>query len=448
MDTPLGHYWYFTDKRIRGERRPLSFPFGPTGTRVVLVFTSAELAMRGWEQAGFSTDLDIARDDAAVICSSLRTDPIRMIDRVVVDAVPGRPFRQLSIAEFAALGQKATSHSSGGQLNADGQKSERDAAGAIPLSSVSNRPSLISRIANGLSLVAAAGLPYGISRLSPLHDHVVTIVMLLWIGVFAALSSYLVARAVLRGGVAGYLWSSLIRDLRLWILLLPMTGAALALYFADELGFGWPAVLGGKGLLYLSCINVARAVAPPQILLLHSFDDRNYPFAARLSLTTWTPVISLCPRHNPVSLLSNLEQIGAGQGAKFASDANWRRVVQWSMQVSDVIVMDLSHARAGLHEEIRLLCDQPANFAKSVFVGQDESAVINGYKALRDARGADVPVYSYGHLLQPGQGRLLANWGELGRAIRGRIGTQLATTLVGIAGWSVLVGVLIEWFEW
>lgn len=115
------------------------------------------------------------------------------------------------------------------------------------------------------------------------------------------------------------------------------------------------------------------ALTPPQILFLHSFDERNY--RARRILTAILPghVVSLFPGATTGAgwVMCALRSI-VGQGCRIASSHFWQPMVRVFMKRAEVIVMDLSFSRAGLLTELRFLASDEELTDKTMFVSQNE----------------------------------------------------------------------------
>jgi hypothetical protein len=204
---------------------------------------------------------------------------------------------------------------------------------------------------------------------------------------------------------------------------------------------------------------LVRALAPPDVLLLHSFDRETYSFAkllsrglGSLSLSSLAePFGAIASRH---SLLGEIVATGVsgdraacGVGTKTASDATWRTVVQQYMELADAIVVDVSDARSGVLEEIEYLTTRRDLLAKATFVCRDPSAAGTALALLRARVPENIDCYCYGQLAMAdsfgGSPRILQNvfnqwlWtGLAGQQIlsrtgaRRRRGTRLALSLV------------------
>ena len=118
------------------------------------------------------------------------------------------------------------------------------------------------------------------------------------------------------------------------------------------------------------------ALTPPQILFLHSFDERNY--RARRILSAFLPgnLVSLFPGATTGAgwVMCALRSI-IGQGCRVASSHSWQSMVHVFMNRSEVILMDLSFPRAGLLTELQYLSSDKKLVDKTTFIGKTEMEV-------------------------------------------------------------------------
>lgn len=140
-----------------------------------------------------------------------------------------------------------------------------------------------------------------------------------------------------------------------------------------------------------------KGFLPPQILLLHSFDNLNYNFARKLVKSRVGVVSSLAPgMENPIHIFRNVIKSHWGFGTKYGSEKKWRKVVEKYIELAEVIIMDLSSAGKGLIEEMHILSQKPDQIKKLIIVYRNEDVAQKGFEALPGPLKNNCPIYPYG----------------------------------------------------
>jgi len=180
----------------------------------------------------------------------------------------------------------------------------------------------------------------------------------------------IIVRFVCKVGLAQYIRWTLFPDIRAWFV-----GFGLCLHVlivANAESFNWFAAFVAPLSVLVALL---RGLCPPQILLLHTFDPRNAPVARWLvRIAPLASIVSLFPGQIENRKLSDqMQYLMLGIGARYSTDTHWRDMVLRYMEWADVVVVNLSHARAGLFEELAFLAERQHVLDKTVFIGGEDS---------------------------------------------------------------------------
>ncbi len=225
-----------------------------------------------------------------------------------------------------------------------------------------------------------------------------------------------------------YLYWIACRDVRVWFVLIWVVLQASIMLFTERKTSGTLPFLYWAILLTPFCLLI-KGLAPPQVLLLHTFDDRNYDFAKQLSRVVPLPnLVSLYPGARGIWDWKQLvERLGYGIGARVSSDAEWREVVRRYLNLAEVIVIDLSHARAGLIEELGFLKADESCHDKIVFVCGEVSEADFAHAEFRRLFPADV---LYEHTRYPRNDVPVTRFNPLSATILSRLSTHYILPLL------------------
>jgi len=225
-------------------------------------------------------------------------------------------------------------------------KAEAKSVGAIMVPLVA--------VALGIEVARVLANSPGLSDFSPpnvfwifIHGAAALTYSLLGLVLFAHLSS--TVSTLSRIGWREYQRWILVRDFRIWLVLLCL----VVLWWS---GTPWWAYM--IGIHYF--LNLIKSIAPPNVLILHTFDKANYPFADVLAYSfPALNVLSLFPhRIEGGRNFWRLNTAMAGVGARFSSDDQWQEMVRKYMRWTDLIIFDLSNPREGLLTEIEFLTEE------------------------------------------------------------------------------------------
>jgi hypothetical protein len=200
---------------------------------------------------------------------------------------------------------------------------------------------------------------------------------------------FIILRAIAIIGLREYLSRVISRDFRVW------EGFYNILFIIISLRF-----FEGITLILITFVflgSALKGILPPQILLLHSFDDLNYGFAKNLVNSKIGIVASLSGMEKSIDIFRGIIRANWGFGTKAGSESNWRRMVDKYIELAEVIIMDLSYASKGLIEEMQMLSKKPKHIKRLIFVYRDQEAAKIGFESLPETLKGDIPAYSYGN---------------------------------------------------
>jgi tetratricopeptide (TPR) repeat protein len=218
--------------------------------------------------------------------------------------------------------------------------------------------------------------------------------LLIFVGVINLHYLIRVLRFILKWGFLKYLKWIFLRDFRAMI--------AMLFFILSAVGYYLNLIATPNYIFYIAItltptIALSKGLCPPQVLLLHSFDDKNYPFSRRvIKMLPICNVVSLFPgiKHKlDLSYLVNsvkdrVDDTAVGVGSRIASDSEWRELITHYMDWSELIVLDLSHGRQGLIEELEFIAKQENRLSKTILVCNtykgNEKIIANSRKILKN----------------------------------------------------------------
>ena len=183
------------------------------------------------------------------------------------------------------------------------------------------------------------------------------------VGLCAVANAAWSLKFILRQGCSEFRRWLLPRDLRVW-----QAGGLLVVAFfllTNEIGVWWLYAIFAHAFL-----NIVKSFSPPCIVVLHSFDDRNYWFAKTVAFAfPGLNVISLSPgKDERRKRFWEINTALAGIGSKQAEDSEWECMVEKYLDWSSLILIDVTHARVGVRKEGDFILSKPDRNAKSLFV--------------------------------------------------------------------------------
>ena len=196
--------------------------------------------------------------------------------------------------------------------------------------------------------------------------------LLIFVGVINLHYLIRVLRFIIEWGFLKYLKWIFLRDFRAIV--------ALLYFILSGVGYYLNLLATPNYLFYIAItltptIALSKGLCPPQVLLLHSFDDKNYPFSRRvIKMLPICNVVSLFPgiKHKlDLSYLVNsvkerIDDTAVGVGSRIASDNEWRELITHYMDWAELIILDLSHGRKGLIEELEFIAIQENRLNKTI----------------------------------------------------------------------------------
>jgi len=142
--------------------------------------------------------------------------------------------------------------------------------------------------------------------------------------------------------------------------------------------------------------NLSKSLSPPEILLLHSFDERNYDFARRLvrALPAITITSPFPHRISAGGVREQAESAMVGVGSRVAGDGEWRDMIRCYMKLAEIIILDLSYARRGVLEELEFVATSDRLQEKLVLVFSSVEAATAGLTTARSIC-PKIPAFEY-----------------------------------------------------
>lgn len=158
-------------------------------------------------------------------------------------------------------------------------------------------------------------------------------------------------------------------------------------------------------------IPLFKLIAPPQVLLLHTFAKRK-EFSRKLNWTVAIGnVVSLSPPlpKNVNETFAKLvtSDVDSGLESKLCTSENWRDTVEKSIEMAEVIVLDLSLAGKGVIEEMKMLAEKKKDLKKLLLVYRDSESDANGLSAIPEELKDGIPLHSYKEIGFFSEGKIL-----------------------------------------